>query len=301
MKGNEKAMILGSFLADSFSLGIHWIYDTARIQKEFGRVESFLKPLPGSYHSTKDKGEFTHYGDQAMVLLESVASKGSFDLQDFSSRWQDLFRDYRGYYDQATKATLGNLAQGKTLEQAGSPSSDLAGASRIAPLVALYRDDLGALLSAAKAQTRMTHNNPLVVEGAEFFASVAWMVLRGRSPAAAMKELAKERFEGSPISLWVNKGFESKGEDSVLAIGRFGQSCHVDEAFPGIAHLISRYEDDLKEALVQCGMSGGDSAGRGMIVGMVLGAHLGEKSLPQEWISSLKKREAILKLLSTIP
>jgi ADP-ribosylglycohydrolase len=301
MKGNEKAMVLGSFLADSFSLGVHWIYDTTRIEKEFGRVESFLKPLPGSYHSTKDKGEFTHYGDQAMVLLESIASKGLFDLHDFSSRWQALFRDYRGYYDQATKATLSNLAKGKPIEEAGAPSSELAGAGRIAPLVALYRDDPAALVNAAKAQTRMTHNDPLVIESAEFFARVSWMTLRGQPPADAMKETAKERFDGTPISLWVEKGLESKGEESVVAIGQFGQSCHVDEAFPGIVHLISRHENDLKEALIQCVMSGGDNAGRGMIVGMVLGAYLGEKSLPREWLSSLKKKQEILKLLSTIP
>jgi ADP-ribosylglycohydrolase len=116
-----------------------------------------------------------------------------------------------------------------------------------------------------------------------------------------MKETAKERFDGTPISLWVEKGLESKGEESVLAIGQFGQSCHVDEAFPGIVHLISRHENDLKEALIQCVMSGGDNAGRGMIVGMVLGAHLGEKSLPREWLSSMKKMQQISKLLSTIP
>ena len=301
MMGNKKALVLGSLVADSLSLGVHWIYDTAKIEKEFGRVEGFLKPPPGSYHSTKDKGEFTHYGDQALVLLESVASKGSFDLQDFSSRWQALFRDYRGYYDQATKATLANLAQGKPLKETGSTSSELAGASRIAPLVALYKDDPEALSNAAVAQTQMTHNNPLVILGAEFFARVSREVLRGQPPAAAMKEIAEKRFEDTPISHWVQEGIDSRDEESVTTIGRFGQSCHVDEAFPGIVHLISRYENDLKEALVQCVMSGGDSAGRGMIVGMVLAAHLGERSLPQEWVASLKKKEMILKLLSAIP
>ncbi len=301
MKGNEKAMVLGSFLADSLSLGVHWIYDTARIEKEFGRVEGFLKPPPGSYHSTKAKGEFTHYGDQAMVLLESLAAKGVFDLQDFSSRWQALFRDYRGYYDQATKATLRNLAQGKTGKEAGSPSSDLAGASRIAPLVALYRNDPEALSDAVKAQTRLTHNNPLVINAAEFLARVSGRVLQGRSPVAAMEEISRKSFHSPPLSQWIQEGIESRGEESVSTIARFGQSCHVDEAFPGIVHLISRHESDLKEALIQCVMSGGDSAGRGMIVGMVLGAHLGEESLPREWLSSMKRKKEILDLLLRIP
>ena len=47
-------------------------------------------------------------------------------------------------------------------------------------------------------------------------------------------------------------------------------------------------------------MAGGDSAARGMAVGMVLGAHLGVEAIPQEWIEGLKKREEIEELLYKI-
>ena len=88
--------------------------------------------------------------------------------------------------------------------------------------------------------------------------------------------------------------------ESVSAIARFGQSCHVDDAFSGVVHLIAKYENNLEEALVQAVMAGGDSAGRGMVVGMVLGAHLGEQALPEEWISGLQRRGEILDLLDKI-
>jgi hypothetical protein len=101
-------MVLASFAADSLALGVHWIYDAAKIKRDFGRVDTLRKPLPGSSHSTKDVGEFTHYGDQTFVLLQSVASQRGFELSDFSKRWQALFKAYRGYYDQATKKTLQN-------------------------------------------------------------------------------------------------------------------------------------------------------------------------------------------------
>ncbi|MBP1740629.1 MAG: ADP-ribosylglycohydrolase, partial [Deltaproteobacteria bacterium] len=81
---------------------------------------------------------------------------------------------------------------------------------------------------------------------------------------------------------------------------RFGQSCHTDEAFPGVVHLIAKYEKDLKEALVQSVMAGGDGAGRGLMVGMVLGAYLGDNSLPKEWVSELKRGADILRLLQQI-
>ena len=56
----------------------------------------------------------------------------------------------------------------------------------------------------------------------------------------------------------------------------------------------------MREALIQNVMAGGDSAARGMAVGMVLGAHLGVEAIPQEWIEGLKKREEIEELLDKI-
>jgi ADP-ribosylglycohydrolase len=293
-------MVLASFAADSLALGAHWIYDAEKIKQDFGIVDALRKPLPGSYHPTKEKGEFTHYGDQTFVLLESICAKRGFDLSDFSTRWRRLFETYRGYLDQATKMTLQNLAQGRAIEEAGSSSTDLSGAARIAPLVFLYHKDSETLVKAARAQTQITHNNPPVIDSAEFFARVCCKVLDGTSPSKAMTEVADQRFKGFPLFAWVKEGIESAGKDSVSTIARFGQSCHTDEAFPGVVHLIAKYEKELKEALVQAVMAGGDSAARGLMVGMVLGAHPGDKGLPKEWVSGLKRGSGILRLLEQI-
>jgi ADP-ribosylglycohydrolase len=293
-------MVLASFAADSLALGVHWMYDTEEIKKNFGRVDALRKPAPGSYHPTKEKGEFTHYGDQTFVLLESIAAKRGFDLSDFSKRWQHLFKTYRGYFDQATKMTIQNLALGKAIEEAGSSSTDLSGAARIAPLVFLYHKHPETLVKVSRAQTQMTHNNPLVMDAAEFFAMVCCKVLDGTSPLKALTEVAAQRFKDLPLFAWVKAGIESAGKDSVSTIARFGQSCHTDEAFPGVVHLIAKYEEDLKEALIQVVMAGGDSAGRGLLVGMVLGAHLGDKALPKEWVSGVKRGNDILRLLEQI-
>ncbi|UCB50805.1 MAG: ADP-ribosylglycohydrolase family protein [Deltaproteobacteria bacterium] len=301
MRENGKTMVLSSFVGDSLGLGVHWIYDTARIEKGFGRVDTFLKPASDSYHPTKERGEFTHYGDQTFVLLESLAAKRGFQLDDFAARWRRLFEGYDGYYDQATKATLQNFSLDKRPQDAGSPSNELSGASRVAPIVFCYRDDLDTLVEAARDQTRMTHNDRHVIDGAEFFGRVSWLVLRGTSPIAALEEVSNERFDNSPLWRWVRDGIESKAAESVSTIARFGQSCHVDDAFAGVVHLIAKYEDNLEQALVQAVMAGGDSAGRAMIVGMVLGAHLGEQGLPEQWVSGLRKRREIMDLLDKIP
>ena len=300
MQDNARAMVLASFIADSLSLGVHWIYDASEIANEYGRVETFIKPKENSYHPTKDKGDFTHYGDQQLVLLESVAAKNGFDLNDFSARWQKLFKDYKGYFDSATKGTLRNFSKGKGPEDSASPSNDLAGAARIAPLVFALRHDLDGLVKAAKVQTRMTHADPLTVRCAEFFARAACKSLEGTLPSKAVTEVAQETFPETIIAEWVEEGLESKSMDSVSAIANFGQSCHTSDAFPGVIHLIAKYENDLREGLIQAVMAGGDNAARGMAVGMILGAYLGEEHLPDPWVTELKKGKEIRNLLSQI-
>jgi len=99
MQAHAKAMVLASFAADSLALGIHWIYDTALIDRQFGRIERLLKPIGQSYHSTKDRGELTHYGDQTLVLLRTLAERSVFKPDAFARNWQDFFKTYQVYVD----------------------------------------------------------------------------------------------------------------------------------------------------------------------------------------------------------
>ncbi|HEJ83007.1 MAG TPA: ADP-ribosylglycohydrolase family protein [Desulfobacteraceae bacterium] len=301
MREKAEAMVMASFAADSLALGAHWIYDAGRIQKDYGRVDSFLKPSPNSFHSTKEKGDFTHYGDQSCVLLESIAARGEFDRNDFSGRWRALFDGYNGYFDQATRTTLSNYATGSPVESAGSPSNDLAGASRMAPLIFCDREDPERLVKDAREQTSMTHKDPLTNDSAEIFALTAQRALKGESPVKAMTAIVEERFADSVLAGWVADGVRSKDGDSISVIGRFGQSCHTNEAFPGVVHLIAKYENNLEEALVQAVMAGGDSAARGMMVGMVLGAYLGSGGIPDRWMSDMTRAKQIQALLDRIP
>jgi ADP-ribosylglycohydrolase len=300
MGEKTKAMVLASLAADSLALGVHWIYNTNVIDKKFGRVETYLQPVRPTYHPTKARGEFTHYGDQTMVLLESVSKCAGFDLDDFSQRWQNFFETYDGYFDTATKATLENIKSGKLPAEAGSDSDDLAGAARIAPLLNVYRDDPEKLIVSAAAQTAFTHNDSQVIKSAEFFSIVTCQILQGTSPLAAIEHVRKEKFNSDPLAEWIEMGLRSVDQDTRQRILDFGQMCETAAAFPGVIHLIAKYENDLKQALVENTMAGGDSAGRGLIVGMLLGAYLGMDAIPQDWLTDMKAYPRIIDLLAKI-
>lgn len=292
------AIVLASLAADALALGAHWIYDTGQIDDRIGRLDALRKPLPTSFHKTKNRGDFTHYGDQTLVLLKSLVETDGFLLESFSRSWRQLFSGYTGYRDHASKSTLERLEAGLPPEQAGSPSSDLAGAARIAPLVFWYRDDEDALVAAARQQTALTHQNPDVIDSAEFFARVATAVSKGQTPEKAVRKVTEGHFDRLPFQRWVSEGIASKDRGTREAISAFGQACDVTSAFSGVIHLITRYASNPVEGLIENVMAGGDSAARGMLAGMVFGTAHGAAAISDRWVADLNQLTEIEALLS---
>jgi ADP-ribosylglycohydrolase len=300
MTDNRNAAIWGAFVADALSLGVHWVYNTGVIDKKFGRVEEYHDPLT-SYHKGKKAGDFTHYGDQTLVLFEAVCTKGRFDAHDFAGRWKAFFNDYGGYFDKATKTTLENMASGQGLITSGSASDDLAGASRLAALLPLYADDPESFVDAARTQTAITHNNDQVIACADFFSRVVAATLKGQHPLNALETILKTSFADKAIAPLISMGLDSRTRDTREAIGEFGQMCSVEAGLPGAVHLIARYADDLKSGMVENVMAGGDSSARGMLAGMILGASHGMTAIPDDWIAGLTAGEQIAALLNQRP
>ena len=298
MKDRAEAIVLGSFVADSLALGAHWIYDTAVIDNDLGRIDTLRQPPKNTFHPTKQAGDFTHYGDQTLVLLESIATQKKFDLDHFAQSWRFLFENYTGYRDHATKDTLKNFTAGKDSLTSGSESTDLGGAIRIAPLIYTDRTNHEKLISDARQQTAMTHKNTMVVESAEYLADVVMLILNGSSPSKAFDKAAINR---EKIQKIVEEGFATRGNKTRHTIKSFGQMCDTAAALPGVIHLSTTYENDLETALVENVMAGGDSAARGMAVGMILGAHLGKEAIPDKWLRHMKSTDRIIELLAAIP
>ena len=150
-----KNILFTSLVADALSLGSHWIYSQREIAEKFGATSGYSDPAT-SYHQGKLAGDFTHYGDQTMVLLRSLALNGCFDLPSFANEWRAFWEspETQSYRDGATKATLANLRSGLPPSQAASPSNDIAGAARIAPLFLLKWKSNDDLIAAAKAQNK---------------------------------------------------------------------------------------------------------------------------------------------------
>ena len=296
-------ILITSLAGDALCLGPHWIYDQREIAQKLGRITGYAAPLT-SYHPGKQAGDFTHYGDQTLILLRSLAEHGRFDLTGFAAEWRAFWEDpaTHSYRDGATKATLENLRKGALPAEAASDSHDIAGAARIAPLFLLKWESDEALLQAARAQTGFTHRDPQVIETAEFFARVTLSVQSGTEISTALRETAAlTHWQAIPVG-WFAAAVASmtSREPDAVAAHALGLSCHVADAFPVICHLLLRHPEDPVKALTTNAETGGDSAARALLMGMVYGALPNATPLPGEWITDLRARAEIQLLIARI-
>ncbi len=281
---------LYALVGDALALGPHWIYSQAEIKAKAGRISGYLNPM-SEYHPGKRAGDQTHYGDQTMTLLRSLVSEKGFVLDGFAKAWRSFWENpsTESYRDGATKATLQNLQNGVAPSKSASASNDIAGAGRIAPLFLLAWKSPEDLVEAARLQTALTHGDPAVIEAAEFFARLALRVSEGSSVPDALNATAEmDHWKAIPPE-WLSSATRTAAEtrSALEAAEEHGLSCHIDDAFPVIIDLLLRYPDNAVKGLVANAEAGGDSAARGLLLGLVYGAAPKPEPLPAMWLAQL--------------
>jgi ADP-ribosylglycohydrolase len=288
-----QGLLWGSLVADSHALGVHWIYDQERIRKEVGLVEELLPPAT-HYHPGKVAGDFTHYGDQTLWLLHSLDQNKGWNRDRFYLEWKVKMGKYKGYHDHASHETYDQMMAGKF--PAGSMSTELGGAVRIAPLLFYYYNDPN-LFNYVQEETAITHRSRKVLDAAQFLASVVKLVVEGVQPMDAMEKAVSDLPADSTIGPLITKGLKADSLQANDVIKNFGQTCDIAHALPSSIYLIKCFEENYALALEANSMAGGDSAARGMFVGMVLGAFHGVEGIPKAWIDALREKETIEKLI----
>lgn len=282
-------MLHGSFIAESISLGVHWIYDPALIVKKHGRVTGYLSPGADSYHPHKKAGEQGHAGDQALRLLTFLQREHRWDAAAFLADWQAMWPTYNDYVDKATKGTLANVQAGATAASSGAPSDELAGPARIAPLMALFADKPEAeAVSAAIEQTVITHRSPEAIECAEFLARATHRLLQGGELQSVIAATAPA---------WALQAADAAGKDD--AIGQLGRACPIPQALPATLWLVRHHGNDFATATIENAMAGGDNCARALALGMLLGAAHGIDAIPAAWREGLLAKPLLDGFLTT--
>jgi ADP-ribosylglycohydrolase len=233
--------------------------------------------------------------------MDSLSPGKGFDLVAFAERWRAMWTDYPGYRDGATKTTLANLEAGIPLLHAGSRSADLGGATRIAPLLVALADAPEAeIVEAAHVQTGLTHRDVAVADAAAFLVRATRAVLAGESVPDALAAAAQAEYYLLSVGDHLAAARAALPKGTTEAVQTLGPACEVEGAFPAMLVLALAHADDLEAALIANVMAGGDSAARGLGLGMILGA-APHAVVPERWLAAWRARSRVETFLRAQP
>jgi ADP-ribosylglycohydrolase len=298
-----KGAIVGQFIGDAMALGSHWHYNLLERDRLYpGGITGFERPAPGHYHAGRDPGDPTHYGDAAMLLLESLVADRGFDARGFGRRFVRAFdAGYAGYRDKPTRLTIETakprLDDPAFAFQSGADDFQTVSMCRMAPVAVLYagRSDLDTVVEAV---VRVTQANAEAVAHNQVFARILSGLLSG-TPLEAAIDIACREQSGAGADLVRLRRSDAMAmlEKSVVdATGLVGRSCYLPCTFPSILHACLKHPDDFTKAVLETVRAGGDNASRAACVGALLGAAVGFSAIPEKLIGRLNTSSSILTL-----
>ncbi|MEM6985008.1 MAG: ADP-ribosylglycohydrolase family protein, partial [Pseudomonadota bacterium] len=174
----RRAAVLGALVADAAALGLHWLYDQDRARELGGVSPEFLATSASDFegfpayfaHPKKRVGDCSQYGEQAMVMLQSLAATGGqYQKADYEDRFRAVFGyggDYIGYIDHPTRDTLDNLAHAEANALATAKALPFTGSANdqhtlITKVMANVKQASGGdVHTAVEAAVRRTHDDP---------------------------------------------------------------------------------------------------------------------------------------------
>lgn len=260
---------LASLVADAISLGPHWVYNQKKLSRIFPEgIGGYTDPA-SAFHPNRKAGQFTHYGDQTVLLAKSVADRGGFDRDAWRTDWVQNMKAYDGYVDGASRETL--KSEGAT----PSGSDDLAGASRIGPLLDLELP-LDETVAAARSQTALTHGEPGVADAAEFFIRAVFSLREGVNMDIALEQAANTgSYQAIDARADLEKARRADSGDFLKVAAEFGLTCHLHEAFPLALYFALRPGATFATAVSDNGLAGGDTSARAMLFALLFEARDG--------------------------
>ena len=301
-----RGMIWGQLVGDAAALGTHWIYNLSELAAVYPEgVDGFEEPKEGHYHFGKKPGDQTHYGDAALVLLESVAEEGKFNPVRFGRAFVGRLNpeSYKGYIDHSTRGTIESKLNFEEVHpslefdfQRGADDDQLATATSIGPVIAAHFGHPD-LMGIVEKVTRVRQNNARAVAYMKAHARILLELLKGRdihSSLHRVEEIARKDSEFGPeLRRKFESAFKLLSRSVEEATDKLGQSCPLISSFPSALHGLLQYRDSFERAVLDVIRAGGDNAGRAAMVGGWLGAHLGMEGIPEGWRKRLTKHDAI--------
>jgi poly(ADP-ribose) glycohydrolase ARH3 len=285
-----RGAILGCFLGDAFGSGFEGM-DPDRAMFHMGIL------------SKKFTRKYTDDTDMTLALAESIIQCGRVDPEDIARQFSlhcDLTRGYAVGTIKAVQALRAGLkwyGVARIVFENGSFGNGAA--MRVSPVGLFYHRDLDGLKESAIKQASITHVHSLGQWGAVMQACSVGLAANQNPKDPFKKEQMivnlREVLWGGPIEYikalnkveeMLSHGKKLQAHEVIVSLGN-GVEAHF--SVPSACYIAITYSPDFCDAIRAAISLGGDTDTIAGMVGAIVGAYVGEKGLPVEWIEQLEE------------
>ncbi len=324
--------IMGVLIGDALGVGCHWYYDLAILEEDFGPwISNYVDPKMESnnrwvtvsqhrYELGVRAGDVSQTGLFIIMLLESVAEKGTYDRNDFAARVDEYFKtidgtNYQGRYtDTAIRQTWANRHNGISWDdpEVGAIAITSEAAQMGVILSALYYKDPERVAKETFSNLRLFYRNdfaaaasvPYDLHVAGFISGVPLTDIKKYYGSIDRSVLSKyARFADSKSQIETGKTAwnpDLQLKKPYLISQIYGAHCEIQQLLPAAYYLIHRYPDNYEMAVLSAVNGGGNNMARAALTGGMSGAMNGLSGIPERFVTGLKDHERLLKLAEKI-
>jgi len=315
--------LAGLCIGDALAMPVHWYYNRQSLENDYGLVSDYLKPFNphpdsilwrSSYKTTNARGEILHdqaryWGQKGIhyhqfleagentlnikicrLLVDSLNQNQGHHVDDYLNKYIRFMTTPNSHHDtyieECHRNFFANYANGVEPRKCGTIEKHIGGLAGIVPVVAYYADEPIKAREKALAHLALTHPGKKMETAALLIIDILLKLFAGLpilNVIAEKLELQDNPLMGHPYKKLLDQ------PDHIVIGQRFSTACYVEDAVPAVIYLALKYHHDPEKALVVNTNLGGDNAGRGAVLGALLGAAHGIKKFPARWISGLKE------------
>ena len=314
-----KNSMLGSLAADALAMPVHWYYDTQKLDRDYGRLTSYVAPqnphsdsilwrsryIPRNargnilhdqikywgqreihYHQFLAAGENTINYQLGKELYLTILEYGVYDSDKWLERYIECMLDggwhKDTYLEEYHRAFFDNYAKGLAPIDCGIDDLHIGGLSHV-PCLLSGLTEIGVV--DLDEQLLQVEKHVRLTHRNQHVSDAA----------AAMTRILYSLREGldlrkaldSHAKPWASSGqFDTWTHFSDrTVIGRqLTMACYLPESFTASLYLCWKYAEDFSAGIIANAYCGGDNCHRGAVVGALLGAANGA---PKKWIQGL--------------
>ncbi len=322
----------GLFIGDSLAMPVHWYYNTTTLERAYGEVSTYMAPrnphpdsilwrssyIPRNksvdilhdqskywgkkgihYHQFLEAGENTLNLKLARELLKLIQDQKGYSKKVWLAHlltYMTTPGNHRDtYVEEYLRHFFTQYGQGCDLLECGRKDENhIGGLSLMLPIILAFARDREYAEKTALEHLDLTHGGPAMTYGGKIIARIILDVLHGRKLESAVHDHYQEENDGQ-----TKQPLESLFEfpDQMVVGKHFSSACYMNQSIPATLYLALKYGRNPEKGLIANTMCGGDNAGRGSVLGALLGAEGGLSCWPDKWVKGLLHPPPVVSLI----